>query len=77
MASDECLCCLYLHLIYNSYCKNDNPYTPIMMNGLVQFIRLEDFIKQKWVNPLYTGELFHCDMLEKSICHIRGAGSIL
>ena len=28
-------------------------------------------------NPLYTGELFHCYMLDKSICHFRGVGSIL
>ena len=29
------------------------------------------------VNPLYTGGLFPCYMLEKSICHLRGLGSIL
>ena len=28
------------------------------------------------LNPLYTGELFHCYMLDKSICHFRGVGSI-
>ena len=26
---------------------------------------------------MYTGELFHCYMLYKSICHFRGVGSIL
>ena len=29
------------------------------------------------LNPLYTGGLFHCYMLDKSICHFRGAGSML
>ena len=26
-------------------------------------------------NPLYTGKLFHCYMLDESICHLRGIGS--
>ena len=26
--------------------------------------------------PLYTGRLFHCYILDKSICHFRGVGSI-
>ena len=29
------------------------------------------------VNPLYSGGLFHCYMLDKSICHFRGVRSIL
>ena len=28
-------------------------------------------------NLLYTDRLFHCYMLEDSICHLRGVGSIL
>ena len=28
-------------------------------------------------NPLYTGRLFHCYMLDQSICHFRYVGSIL
>ena len=28
-------------------------------------------------NTLYTGGLFHCYMLDKSICHLRVVGSIL
>ena len=28
-------------------------------------------------NPLYTGGLFHCYMLDESICHFRGVGSVL
>ena len=28
-------------------------------------------------NPLYTGRLFHCYMMDKSICHFRGVGYIL
>ena len=27
-------------------------------------------------NPLYTGRLFRCYMLDKSICHFRGVRSI-
>ena len=29
------------------------------------------------INPLYTGGLFHCYMLDESICHFRGVGSVL
>ena len=29
------------------------------------------------VNPLYTGELFHCYMLDESIHHFRGVRSVL
>ena len=29
------------------------------------------------VNPLYTGRLFHCYMLDKSVSHFTGMGSIL
>ena len=29
------------------------------------------------LNPLSTGRLFHCYMLDESICHFRGVGSIL
>ena len=33
---------------------------------------------RKWnINPLYTGGLFHCYILEESICHLRGVGSVL
>ena len=28
-------------------------------------------------NPLYTGRLFHCYILDESNCHFRGVGSIL
>ena len=28
-------------------------------------------------NPLYTGILYHCYMLDESTCHLRGVGSIL
>ena len=30
-----------------------------------------------YLNPLYTDGLFHCYMLDKSICHFRGVWSIL
>ena len=30
-----------------------------------------------YVNPLYTGGLIHCVMLDKSVCHFRGVGSSL
>ena len=29
------------------------------------------------VNPLYTGRLFHCYMLDESIAHFRGVRTIL
>ena len=29
------------------------------------------------ITPFYTGKLFHSYMLDESICHIRGVGSIL
>ena len=28
------------------------------------------------INPLYTGGLFHCYILDESICHFRGVRSI-
>ena len=28
------------------------------------------------VNPLYTGRLFHCNIVDESSCHFRGVGSI-
>ena len=31
----------------------------------------------KHFNLLYTGGLFHCYMLEESVCQFRGVGSIL
>ena len=29
------------------------------------------------INPLYIVSLFHCCMLDESICHFRGVGYIL
>ena len=29
------------------------------------------------LNPLYTGGLFHCYMVDESICHFRGVRSLL
>ena len=29
------------------------------------------------INLLYTDRLFHCNMLDESICHLRGVNSIL
>ena len=34
-------------------------------------------IKRSTLNPFYTGGLFHCYMLDESICHFRVVGSIL
>ena len=31
---------------------------------------------QYFINPLYTGGLFHCQILNESICHFRGVRSI-
>ena len=36
-------------------------------------IRVREMLKF-YINPLYTGGLFHCYMLDKSICHFKGAG---
>ena len=45
-------------------------------NPWLQFLSLSLSIP-KDSNPLYTGGLFHCYMLDESICHIRDVGSIL
>ena len=37
----------------------------------------DHFYKVDNFNPLYNGGLFHCYMLDESICHFRGDGSIL
>ena len=34
-------------------------------------------IADAYFNPLYTGRLFHCYILDEAICHFRGVGSIL
>ena len=49
--------------------------TPSGEAALVNFM----FVSKLWatLNPLYTGGLFYCYMLEKSVCHFRGVGSIL
>ena len=39
-------------------------------------IRVSEMLKF-YINPLYTGGLFHCYMLDKSICHFKGGRSIL
>ena len=33
--------------------------------------------EEREIDPLYTGGLFHCYMLDESICHFMGAESIL
>ena len=35
------------------------------------------FDKITWFNPLDSGGLFHCHMLDESTCHFRGIRSIL
>ena len=35
------------------------------------------FIVSADPNPKYTGKFCHCYMLDESICHFRGVGSIL
>ena len=39
------------------------------------FVNIAD--SDEIVNPLYTGGLFHCYILDKSICHFRGVRYIL
>ena len=40
----------------------------------IQYERIQRNLQS---NPLYTGRLFDCYMLDKSICYFRGVGSIL
>ena len=40
-----------------------DPLKPILPGALVILI-----------NPLYTGGLFHCYMLDESICHLKLSG---
>ena len=35
------------------------------------------FSKATDFNPVCTGGLFHCYMVDEPICHVRGVGSIL
>ena len=60
-----------LHFVVASSSMEENRQLP----------KLFPFIKHRDVpihfNPLYTGGLFHCYMLEESICHFRAVGSIL
>ena len=48
------------------------PDSPKIMNGFIQYIRMENSTWRKWVNPLHTGRVFHCYMLDESICHFGG-----
>ena len=43
----------------------------------VSTISAVPFQAMSLINPLYTGGLFHCHILDESICHFRGVGSIL
>ena len=44
-----------------------------------QFSSLYFGVPSPWgptLNPLYTGGLYHCYMLDESICHFRGVRAI-
>ena len=46
--------------------------------GLLGFVwRLICYLSYLVFNPLYTDRLFHCYVLDKSVCNFRGVGSIL
>ena len=54
---------------------------PVRENKLI-LLMIKSFVTQDTrkycsFSPLYTGGLFHCCMLDKSICHFRGVESIL
>ena len=38
---------------------------------------LHPFSMESTINPLYTGRLSHCYMLDKTICHFRGVMFIM
>ena len=44
---------------------------------LPYFMFFYEPVAQSLFNPLYTGRLFHCYMLDTSSCHCRGVRSIL
>ena len=37
----------------------------------------ENAEKSMSINPMYTGGFFHCYIMDESICHFMGVGSIL
>ena len=44
------------------------------VTGLVVLL---PFSKGLALNPLYTSGVYHCHVLNESICHLMGVGSIL
>ena len=48
-----------------------------MASSLQCLLQLKESCASVGFNPLYTGRLFHCYMLDESICHFRGVRSIL
>ena len=44
---------------------------------LIMWSHIRVYTVWKFTNLLYTGRLFHCYMLDASICHFRDVGSIL
>ena len=50
---------------------------PAKANCITIFIQLPLQNGTKYFNPLYTGRLFHCYMLDESICHFRGVWTIM
>ena len=47
------------------------------MLNFCDFIQVFVFTRNHHLKSLYTDGLFHCYMLDESICHLRGVGSIL
>ena len=52
-----------------------NEYTFRGSNSVT--FNFSSLLNESSLNPLYTGRLFHCYMLDKSICHFQGVGSTL
>ena len=48
----------------------------LVTGSILAFVFRSKVSKQQF-NPLYSSGLFHCYMLDESICHFRGVGSVL
>ena len=68
---DNICCLLSIHVLLM---QSGNALTKLV-NYILRFVGSETYLLRK-VNLLYTGILFHCYMLDESICHFRDVESI-
>ena len=45
--------------------------TPLILKMDLSKLDVGESTGHEWVKPLYTDGIFHCYVLEKSICHFR------